>query len=154
MTILLLMTTVMVSAQKVTTSSDAERKELAKKTLALDYSMPDYSVKKIDAKVMGPRLAKILESLCANYTQHQYLSSLSLIQSKQVEGLKYGTIKTMKLENVTKTGHELTIRFNTILEPNNLNLKKSQLVFHFVDGVSEDVATNEFFCILCKYIKE
>lgn len=154
MTILLLMTTVMVSAQKVTTSNDAERKENVKKTLALDYSMPDYSVNKIDAKVMGPRLAKILESLCANYTQYRHLNSLSLIQSKQVEGLNYGSIKSMKLENVTKTGNELTIRFNTILEPNNLNLKKSQLVFHFVDGVSEDMATNDFFCTLCRYLKE
>ena len=53
MTILLLMTTVMVSAQRVTTSSDAERKEIAKNTLALDYSMPDYSINKIDASVMG-----------------------------------------------------------------------------------------------------
>lgn len=154
MTILLLMATVMVSAQGVSTSSDAERKEIAKKTLALDYSMPDYSIKKIDAKVMGSRLAKILESLCINYTQPRYLSSLSLIQSKQVEGLNYGSIKSMKLENVTKTGNELTIRFNTILEPNSLNIKKSQLVFHFVDGVSEDTATNDFFCSLCRYIKE
>lgn len=154
LTILLLMTTVMVSAQGVSTSSDAERKEIAKKTLALDYSMPDYSIKKIDAKVMGTRLTKILESVCTNYTQPRYLSSLCLIQSKQVEGLNYGSIKSMKLENVTKTGNELTIRFNTILEPNNLNLKKSQLVFHFVDGVSEDMATNDFFCTLCRYLKE
>ena len=154
MTFLMLMTTVMVSAQRVTTSSDAERKEFAKKTLALDYSMPDYSIKKIDAKVMGHRLAKILESLCANYQQHQYLGALNVIQAKQVEGLNYGSIKTMKLGDVTKTGNELTIRFNTTLEPNNLNIKKSQLVFHFVDGVSEDVATNDFFCTLCKYIKE
>lgn len=60
----------------------------------------------------------------------------------------------MKLGDVTKTGNELTIRFNTTLEPNNLNIKKSQLVFHFVDGVSEDTATNDLFCTLCKYIKE
>jgi hypothetical protein len=116
--------------------------------------MPDYSTKKIDAKVMGAHLANILESLCANYNQPVYLGSLSVIQSSQVEGLNYGRIKSMKLENVTKTGTELTIRFNTTLEPNNLNLKKSQLLFHFVDGVSEDVATNDFFCTLCRYIKE
>ncbi len=53
LTTLLLLTTVMTSAQRVTTTSEAERKEIAKKTLALDYSMPDYSIKKIDAKVMG-----------------------------------------------------------------------------------------------------
>lgn len=103
---------------------------------------------------MGPRLVKILESLRANYTHPQYLASLSVIQCSQVEGLNYGRIKSMKLENVTKTGNDLTIRFNTTLEPNNLNLKKSQLLFHFVDGVSEDSATNDFFCTLCRYIKE
>lgn len=132
----------------------SDRMAKYREAIGLDYSMPDYSVKKIDANVMGPRLAKILESLCANYTQHRHLNSLSLIQSKQVEGLNYGRIKTMKLEDVTKTGNELTIRFNTILEPNNLNLKKSQLIFHFIDGVSEDTATNDFFCTLCRYIKE
>lgn len=154
LTILILMATVMVSAQRVTTSSEAERKEIAKKTLALDYSMPDYSTKKIDASVMGLHLAKILETLCANYTQPNYIGSLSVIQSSQVEGLNYGRIKSMKLENVTKTGNELTIHYNISLEPNNLNLKKSQLVFRFVDGVSEDTATNDFFCVLCRYIKE
>ena len=154
LTLLLLMATVMVSAQRVATSSDAERKENAKKTLALDFSMPDYSINKIDVNVMGPRLAKILESLCANYQQPNYLSLLSLIQTSQVEGLHYGRIKNMKLENATKQGSELTIRFNTDLEPNRLNLKKSQLVFHFVDGVSDDPATNDFFCMLCRYIKE
>lgn len=148
------MTTMMVSAQRVTTTSDAERKEIAKKTLALDYSMPDYSIKKIDARVMGAHLANILESLCANYNQPVYLGSLSVIQSNQIDGLNYGRVKSMKLENVTKTGNELTIRFKTTLEPNNLNLKKSQLLFHFVDGVSEDIATNDFFCTLCRYLKE
>ena len=116
--------------------------------------MPDYSTKKIDAKVMGERLAKILESLCANYNQPQYLGSLSVMQSNQIDGLNYGRIKSMKLANVTKIGDDLPIRYNTTLEPNNLNLKKSQLIFRFVDGVSEDPATNDFFCVLCRYIKE
>lgn len=154
MTILLLIVTVMVSAQRVTISSNAERKEIAKKTLALDYSMPDYNIKKIDAKVMGAHLANILESLCANYKQPQYLGSLSVIQSNQVEGLNYGRIKSMKLGNVTKQGNDLTIHFNTTLEPNNLNMKRSQLVFHFVDGVSEDTATNDSFCTLCRYLRD
>lgn len=145
---LLLMTTVMVSAQRVTTTSEAERKEIAKKTLALDYSMPDYSIKKIDAKVIGSHLANILESLCANYKQPQYLGSLSVIQSSQVEGLNYGRIKSMKLVNVTKTGNDLTIRYNTTLEPNNLNLKKSQLVFRFVNGY-QMIRQRMIFSVFC-----
>ena len=82
------------------------------------------------------------------------MASLSVIQSSQVEGLYFGRIKSMKLGNVTKTGNDFTIRYNTTLEPNNLKLKKSQLVFHFVNGVSEDTAINDFFYTLCRYIKE
>ncbi len=122
--------------------------------LQLDYSVPDYSISKIDAKVMGPRLAKILETLCENYRQYMNLSALSVIQSSQVEGLSYGRIKTMKLNNVTKKDNEFIIRFNTKLESNNLNLKKSQIVFRFNEGVSEDVSTNDFFLNICRYIKE
>lgn len=145
-------------AQSLKNMTKAEKQEMyqqkVREKLALDYSMPDYSIKKIDAKVMGERLTKILESLCANYNQPHYLGMLSVIQSSQVDGLNYGRIKSMKLENVTKKGNELTINFITTLESNNLNLKKSQLLFCFVDGVSEDTVTNDFYCSLCRYIKE
>ena len=134
--------------------SDSVKIAEYREEIGLDYSMPDYSIKKIDVKVMGPRLAKLLESLCTNYTQPPYLGTLSVIQSGQIEDLDYVRIKSMKLGDVTKTGNELTIRYNTTLEHNKLNLKKTQLVFHFVDGVSEDIATNDFFCVLCRYIRE
>ena len=91
--------------------------------LQLDYSMADYSTSKIDAKVMGPRLAKILETLCENYQQYMNLSALSVIQSSQVDGLSYGRIKTMKLDKVTKQGNEVVVHFATILDSNNFNLK-------------------------------
>ncbi len=44
-----------------------------RESLALDYSMPDYSVRKIDVKVMGPRLASILTTLNEVYKQETYL---------------------------------------------------------------------------------
>ena len=103
---------------------------------------------------MGPRLAKILETICDTYQQYTNLSALSVIQSRQIEGLSYGKIKTMKLDKVTKQGSEIMIRFNTTLESNNLNLKKSQIVFQFNEGASEDVSTNDFFSNICRYIKE
>lgn len=103
---------------------------------------------------MGPRLAKILETICDTYQQHTNLSALSVIQSSQVEGLSYGKIKKLKLDKVTKQGNEIMIRFNTTLESNNLNLKKSQIVFLFNEGTSEDITTNDFFSSICRYIKE
>ena len=54
-TTLLLMTSVVVSAQGLKTTVDEDRKAEIHETLALDYSMPDYSTSKIDEKVMGHR---------------------------------------------------------------------------------------------------
>ena len=139
-------------------SAELSKKELYKQEvrskLQLDYSLPDYSTSKISSKLMGPRLAKILETICDTYQQYTNLSALSVIQSRQVEGLNFCRIKSMKLDKVTKQGNEIMIRFNTTLESNNLNLKKSQIVFQFNEGVSEDMATNDFFSNICRYTKK
>ncbi len=135
------------------TKKDQYKSEVRSR-LQLDDSVPDYSTTKISSKLMGPRLAKILEKICDTYQQYTNLSVLSVIQSRQVEGLNFCRIKTMKLDKVTKQGNEIVIRFNTTLESNNLNLKKSQIVFQFDEGVSDDVSTNDFFSNICRYIKE
>ena len=122
--------------------------------LQLDCNMPDYSTSSIEAKIIGPRLAKILKAICENYHQNINLNALSVIQSNQVESLSYGKIKRMKLKNVSKQGNEIIIRFNTTLESNNLNLKKSQIIFRFYDGVSDDILINDFFSNICRYLKE
>jgi len=152
-TILLLLGAIGVSAQRGAGMSKEEiyKAEVWEKLL-LDYSLPDYSISKIDAKVMGPRLANILESICEKYQQYINLSALSVIQSSLVDGLSYGRIKKMKLDNVSKHDNIIIIIFNTILLPNNLNLKKSQLIFQFVDGVSDDVSINDFCSNICRYL--
>lgn len=61
------MATVMVSAQGQKTNVDEDRKVEIRETLALDYSMPDYSTCKINEKVMGHRLATILEHIWECY---------------------------------------------------------------------------------------
>ena len=145
----------MISAQtNVDFGKQEKYKQEIREKLQLDLSMPDYSTGRIDAKVMGPRLAKILKSICDNYRQYTNLSALSVIQSNLVEGLSCGRIKKMKMDNESKLGHEIIIRFNTTLESNNLNLKKSQIVFQFNEGVSDDIASNDFFSYICRYIKE
>lgn len=71
-----------------------------------------------------------------------------------MEGLNYGRIKMMKIGNVSKQGKYIFFRFNTILESNNLNLKRSQIVFRFIEGVSDNTATNDFFFNICRYMKD
>ena len=59
----LLLSSLLASAQYRNTSSeqnDEAKKQELRQQIGLDYSMPDYSVKKIEASVIGPRLAKIL----------------------------------------------------------------------------------------------
>ena len=153
-TMLFLLGATNISAQ---TSGEISKQEQYKQEirakLQLDYSMPDYSIHKIDPKVMGPRLAAILQELSAKYKQGNYFSMLSSIQSDQIEGLDYCTIEKMGLVDVTKSGNTITIRFKTTLAQNPLDLKKSDLVLTFVDGVSDKKNVNALFVNICNYIK-
>lgn len=147
--------TVSVSAQSTwgNTSDDQYNAEV-RQTLNLDYSMPDYHTGKIDPKVMGPRLALLLQELCTKYKESVNNSYLSTILCQQIEGLDYCTIKEMKLEDVAKSGNTITIRFKTTLNKNPLNIKKSDLTISFVDGVSESKYANSLFMTISKYLKE
>ena len=146
---------VSVSAQSTWGSpSDDQYNAEVRQTLNLDYSMPDYHTGKIDPKVMGPRLALLLEELCSKYKESVNNSYLSTLQGQQIEGLDYCTIKEMKLEDVTKMGNTITIRFKTVLNKNPLNIKKSDLTVSFVDGVSDIKYVNSLFMTISKYLKE
>lgn len=134
--------------------SDDQYNTEVRQKLNLDYSMPDYHTGKIDPKVMGPRLAMLLQELCAKYKDSDKEFYLSKIQCQQIEDLDYCNIKDMKLENVTKTGKAITIRFKTTLDKNPLNIKKSDLTISFVDGVSDIKYANSLFMTISKYLKE
>lgn len=130
-----------------------EYKDEIRQKLSLDTTLPDYSVYKVDAEVMGPRLATILQELGSKYKRSDYLSILSSIQVDQIEDLDYCTIEKLGLVNVTKTGNTITIRFKTTLTENPLDLKKSDLIMTFIDGVSENKKVNALFSNICNYMK-
>ena len=141
------------NAQMKTGLTD-EYKNGVREKLQLDYSMSDYSTNKIVSRVIGVRLANILTKIDETYTQQTNLSALSVIQSSQVDGLNYGRVKKMKLKGITKLGNEIKVEYITVLEANNLNIKKALLTFRFVDGVSEDRTTNDYFLNVCRYLNE
>ena len=150
-TLCLLLGATTLPAQKLkqTVETQEEFEAKVRTTLALDYS-----IKKLDEKVMGHRLAVILAKVNDTFTQYAYLSRLNAIQTSQIDDARLLRIEKMRLENITKTGHQIKVTYQTMLEPNSLGLKKSRLTFNFVDGISENRATNEYFWNLCKYIKE
>lgn len=153
-TFMLLLGAANLSAQSTwTTTNEEQYKSEIRQKLNLDYSMPDYTTSKVDPKVMGPRLTSILRDLGAKYKQDEMLSILSMIQCHQIKDLDYCTIKKMSLKSVTKTENTITIRFKTKLDKNPLNIKNSDLVMTFIDGVSENRSVNSLIMQICNYIK-
>jgi len=142
------------SAQSAwTTTNEEQYKSEIRQRLKLDNSMPDYTTHMINPKVMGSHLAAILQELCTKYKQDSFLSLLSMIQCDQIDGLDYCTIEKMNLESVSKTGDTIAIRFKTTLAKNPLDLKKSDLIMTFVDGVSENKKVNSLFSNICNYMR-
>ena len=84
--LLFLLGTLSVFAQSQSTpSSDDQKSIVLRQQIGLDYSVPDYAVKKIDASVIGPRLAKILTRLLETYKQPLYNQYLAMMRSQVAE---------------------------------------------------------------------
>ncbi len=81
------------------------------------------------------------------------MGSISVIQAQQIDGMIYCAVKKVKLNKVQKQGNIITIVYDTALAENAKNLKKFNLIFTFVDGVSEDMAANDIFTNVCRYLK-
>lgn len=141
-----------VSAQ-TSAISDEARKEIREK-IGLDMSVPDFSTKKIDAKVMGTRLAGILEYLLENYKQASYERQIALIVGEQYEALRdtYFYINKIKFVSAAKKGNELTILMKVWPDKNSKDVKQVDLTFHFYDGVSESQTANELFSYMSRYV--
>ena len=118
-------------------------------------TVPDFSTKKIDAKVMGTRLAGILEYLLENFHQVIYESYFARILSEQHEALhnKYFDIKKMKFISASKKDNELTILMKIWPDKNTSDVKQADLEFQFNDGVSESQSANELFTFMSRYVQ-
>ena len=148
LTFLLLLFTVSLSAQwRSTKQSEEEKRAEYREKIGIDMSVPDFDTKKIDAKVMGPHLANILTFLMKNYLQGFYISQLKDIASDQNNALQYVYLEIKKLSFVyaVKKGDELAIMMKLQLHKNTSGVKQTNLLFYFIDSVSEDKKINELF---------
>lgn len=151
---LLLLSAATLSAQPSGQSQDDQYKSDIRQKLNLDYSMPDYSVKKIDDRKMGSHLANILRYFEENARQGTFTPWLGSILSEKDESFKYRYIelKKLKLMNVSKTGNEITIIYNATLNDAAGLPSKVDLAFRFLDGISESKPVNEMFSYICNYV--
>ena len=155
LTFLLLLSTVSLSAQWSTAQTKAAKQAEYREKIGIDMSVPDFETKKIDAKVMGPHLANILTFLMKNYQQGFYVSQLKDIASDQNKALQYVYLETKKLSFLyaVKKGDELAIMMKLQLHKNSSGSKQTNLLFYFIDGVSEDNKTNVLFSTISHYVQ-
>lgn len=154
-TILMLIASLSVFAQSLPAQTDEVKRTEMREKIGLDMSVPDFDTKKIDAKVMGERLAGILNYLMENYQQGVYDRRLGLIASEQNEALEnvYFQLKKMKFINAVKKGNELTILMRADLQNNAANIKQTDISLHFLDGISESDKVNETFSYISHYVQ-
>ncbi len=71
-----ILTFLLLTISFVAIAQDADKQEQYKASvrekLALDYSMPDYSTKKIDERIIGARMAKIIEKILISFEEQQH----------------------------------------------------------------------------------
>ena len=135
--------------------SDSARQAEYREKIAIDMTVPDFDTKKIDEKVMGTRLAGILNYLMENYDQGVLERQLATIVGEQVEALDnlYFNIKKVKFLNAKKAGDEITILLKIWPDKNPANVKQAELVFHLINGASENRNTNELFSNMSHYVQ-
>ena len=135
-------------------SKDSQTEKWRKK-IDLDYTVPDYSIKKPDAKVMGWRLAKILQSLEQNYTQPIYSHYLTMILSHQMsdDGSLYMPIYKLKILNIQKQDSVITVRVKFFSKTKESGKVEQEVPLIFVNSVSEDDTVNALFSELGQYIR-
>ena len=145
--------TISMNAQWSDQSHDAKTEEL-RKNLALDYSMPDYTVNVIDDSKMGSHLANILRYLEENEKNRYLASWMSTIISEQNESLKgtYMELKKLKLVRASKIGNEITILYQVTFDVKGNQPSQAEMTFHFTDGVSESKKVNDLFSYICRYV--
>ena len=152
--LLLFVGTLNVFSQIRTVGTDSERISEYKKAIGLDTTVPDFDTNKIDAKVMGSRLANLLNYLLENYNQESYELLIAQILGEQNESLQhlYYKIKKMQFANASKQGDVMTVLMNVCPDKNEADVDQVDLTFRFVDGVSDDQATNALFSYMSRYV--
>jgi len=130
-----------------------DRKEKTRKEIGLDYSMPDFEMNRIDSKVIGTRLASILQYLKTHDDEFSIKSQLAIILRDQEPDLQYAIIEKFKTKTIRKNGQEINVIIELKIGKNPLGVKRRNITLRFVDGLSDNVAENDLFRYICNYLQ-
>jgi len=79
---------------------------------------------------------------------------LARLLNEQEPSLQYAFIEKLKIQNISKSGNEITIKIKLTIKPNSLGITNSVILMRFVDGISESSRANDLFCMLGRYATE
>ena len=135
--------------------TEETHEERIRRQIALDYTLPDYNVSKPDAKVIGWRLAGILQFLEKNYMQGLYNQKLSSIRASQMEDInyRYHHIDKIQFKHIQKRDSVITIVINMFSKVDKKKKFSNDVTLTFTNSLSDDVRANELFSDIVRYIK-
>ena len=135
--------------------TEETHEERIRRQIALDYTLLDYNVTKPDAKVMGWRLAGILQFLEKNYMQGLYNQKLSSIRASQIEDINYRYLHIDKIQfkHIQKRDSVITIVINMFTKVDKKKKFSNDVTLTFTNSLSDAVRANELFSDIVRYIK-
>lgn len=122
--------------------------------IGIDYSIPDFSTKRIDASIIGDHLADMLALLQADYKESAYYRRLISILREQQDFLITPEIKKFVITEIKKQGDVITVKTRYTLTKNSEGIKTIDIPFVFDKGVSDSFSVNTLFAALSRDVSE
>lgn len=143
-----------VQAQDVKEQQEDRQIAFTRGRIGIDYSIPDFSTKKIDGSIIGDHLADMLNYLQSNYSTGTCKGKLMSIIRKQYDSLVPPEIKNLKVIEISKTGYVITVKTKVFLSKNEEGISNLEIPFIFDKGISENWLINNLFVYLSRACQE
>lgn len=131
------------------------KEERTRRLIDIDASVPDYKTNKIDQKIMGWRLAKMLDAIQRNYQQATYNRYLSSIRYEQTEDqkIRFTNIDKLSFVSAEKVDSVILIKMHTYTKLDSKEKINCDITFRFINGISDSEHVNSLFSDISRYIK-
>ena len=136
-------------------SGEETKEEVWRKKIDIDMSVPDFKTTKVNQKLMGWRLAKIIDYIQNNYQQSTYNRQFASIRYEQTEDPRIRFVGIDKLEFVSaeKKDRVITLKWKTFTKLDKKEKVYYDIIMTFVNGVSDSEAINNLFSEVSRYIR-
>lgn len=142
-----------VQAQNVVEQEDSQM-VFTRGRIGIDYSMPDFTTKKIDGSIIGDHLADMLKHMQTYYSRGACNGKLMSIVRNQEDFVFPPKIKSFKVREIVKVGDVITVSTRVILSKNDEGITVLDIPFVFDKGISQDMLVNNLFIYLSRACRE